>query len=166
MANPRLPVEQRLEGIRRGWPEVGGRIHAEVLYLYRLRDLLFEDLERVLQPLGLLPTDLDVLAVLRAAPRPHASTPTALYRALLLSSGGLTKVLHRLADLGLVSRPDNPLDRRSRLVQLTPAGERLLAEAAERVLQHERQMLGGLEPAEQAQLQHLLGKLLRPLEGE
>jgi DNA-binding MarR family transcriptional regulator len=165
MARERMTVLQRISDLQQGWPEVGRRICPEVLLLYRARDLLYEDLEQVLRPLQLLPSDLDVLAVLRTAPAPHQATPTAVAAALLLSSGGLTKILHRLEGMQLIARPPNPRDRRSRMVQLSADGVALLDRAAEVVLAHQQRCLSGLDPAEQRQLQGLLDKLVGSLEG-
>ena len=49
--------------------------------------------------------------LLRSVPSPYELTPTELYDAVLLSSGGMTKVLRRLETRGLVSRGENPAGR-------------------------------------------------------
>jgi len=137
-----------------------------VLYLYRARDQLYQDLTGVLDPWGLLPADLDVLGALRTQPPPWQLTPTELYRSLLLSSGGLTKILHRLQAARLIERSVNPQDRRSRMVILTPAGAALLERAMYGVVEHERRFLEPLDEAEQEHLNRLLAKLVAAEEGE
>lgn len=137
-----------------------------MLYLYRARDQLYLDLTRVLQPWGLLPADLDVLGALRTQPHPWQLTPTELYRSLLLSSGGLTKILHRLQAAGLVARTPNPQDRRSSLVVLTAAGAELVERVMGAVVEHERRFLQPLDDAEQAELNRLLSKLVSAGEDE
>jgi DNA-binding MarR family transcriptional regulator len=66
----------------------------------------------------------DVLFQLSVAPdcrrRMHE-----LARALLLSKSGLTRLVDRLEEAGLVARAAVPGDRRSLYVELTPAGCRL-----------------------------------------
>lgn len=161
----RLPVSQLLDRIRRYWPEAAAGLQAGVFYLYRARDELYLDLTRVLQPWGLLPADLDVLGALRTQPHPWQLTPTELYRSLLLSSGGLTKILHRLQSAGLIERTANPRDRRSSLVILTAAGAELLDRVMSAVVEHERRFLRPLDEAEQEQLNHLLAKLVSAGEG-
>lgn len=131
-----------------------------MLYLYRARDQLYLDLTRVLQPSGLLPADLDVLGALRAQPHPWQLTPTELYRSLFLSSGGLTKILHRLHAAGLITRAANPLDGRSSMVRLTAAGEQLLGRVMDAVVEHERQFLQPLAEDEREELNRLLAKLV------
>lgn len=49
-------------------------------------------------------------------------------RRILVSSGGITFLVDRLAAKGLVERRSCPTDRRARYAALTPEGQRLLAE--------------------------------------
>jgi len=53
-----------------------------------------------------------------------------------------------LAARGFVSRDENPADRRSRLLSLTPAGRRLYAAIAPKALQLERAVFGQFSVAE------------------
>jgi DNA-binding MarR family transcriptional regulator len=69
---------------------------------------------------GLQPGEFDVLATLRRSGAPHALTPTALYEAAMLSSGGMTNRIDRLEAAGLIERRKHPTDRRGVLVALTP----------------------------------------------
>ena len=48
-------------------------------------------------------------------------------RKILLSSGGVTYSIDRLAEKGLVERRDCPTDRRARFAALTPKGETMIA---------------------------------------
>lgn len=48
-------------------------------------------------------------------------------RKILLSSGGVTYTVDRLAEKGLVERRDCPSDRRARYAALTPKGEALMS---------------------------------------
>jgi MarR family 2-MHQ and catechol resistance regulon transcriptional repressor len=50
-----------------------------------------------------------------------------LQRRVLVSSGGVSYLVDRLEQKGLVERRDYPEDRRTRLAALTPAGEALIA---------------------------------------
>ena len=162
----KLPVSRLLERVRRYWPELSAGLQPGVLYLYRARDQLYLDLTVVLEPWGLLPADLDVLGALRTQARPWQLTPTELYRSLLLSSGGLTKILHRLQKAGLIERTPNPRDRRSRMVTLTAAGADLLEQVMVAVVEHERRFLEPLREVEQAELNRLLAKLVDAGEAE
>lgn len=85
--------------------------------------LLIERLQgEVLAPFELSAGDYGVLAMLRRAGAPYALTPSQLYGRLQRSSGGMTKILKRLEDGGLVRRSPDPEDGRGSRVSLTKAG--------------------------------------------
>ncbi|MCU1479443.1 MAG: MarR family transcriptional regulator [Subtercola sp.] len=69
----------------------------------------------------------------------------------------MTYLVDGLEKQGLVVRTPDPLDRRSRRVDLTPAGKALHAQLAERVRQVECSVLGSLPTEDAAQLRRLLG---------
>lgn len=78
---------------------------------------------------------------------------------ILASSGGVTYLVDRLEEKGLVERRDCPTDRRARYAALTPEGERLVARIFP---EHARQLaraMSGLTAAERAQATALLRKL-------
>jgi len=95
----------------------------------RLNALLGEAVNGQLARLGLTKAEYEVLAILRAAGRPYRLRPTDLTARLLLSSGGTSNLLRRLADTGLVEREADSRDARSSWVQLTEAGVRAAEEA-------------------------------------
>lgn len=72
--------------------------------------------------------EFDVLITLANAPRQRLRM-TDLADAVMLSSGGLTRLVGRLEDRGLVAREQDPRDGRSFQATLTRAGARLLEEA-------------------------------------
>ncbi|HYN94016.1 MAG TPA: MarR family transcriptional regulator [Pilimelia sp.] len=88
----------------------------------RLSALLGEVAAVPLVRLGLTKAEYEVLAVLRAAGAPYRLRPTDLTSRLLLSSGGTSNLLRRLADAGLVAREADPRDARSSWVRLTTEG--------------------------------------------
>ena len=110
---------------------------------------------------GLQPGEFDVLATLRRSGAPYALTPTALYEAAMLSSGGMTNRIDRLETAGLIERQKHPTDRRGVLVALTGAGRELIDRLVLLHVANERQMLASLNAREQTQLGQLLDKLLQ-----
>ncbi len=72
---------------------------------------------------------LDGYLVLHEAVAAGGIRPTVLGRLLGRSSGSLTPVLDRLAELDLAHRVTNPEDRRSSLVVATDAGVTIVTEA-------------------------------------
>lgn len=66
--------------------------------------------------------EMRVLLALRRAGHPYARRPTDLFRALLISSGAITKQVDRLAAKDLVVRSPDPLHGGGFLIRLTPKG--------------------------------------------
>lgn len=120
--------------MRENWPEAATRQGAWVIMVQRLAALLQANARAALTPLELGFTEFEILAALRSSPPPHELVPSALYGAILISSGGLTKALKALETRGLIVRPLRPGDRRRRPIALTAEG-RVLAEAAMRAVQ-------------------------------
>ena len=120
-------------------------------------------LEPLFAKFGLQAGEFDVLATLRRSGEPCALTPTALYEAAMISSGGMTSRIDQLENAGLVERRAHPTDRRGALVALTPKGRALIDEAVGRHVDNERAILACLSSGEQAELDRLLAKLLAGL---
>lgn len=110
---------------------------------------------------GLQPGEFDVLATLRRSGAPYALTPTALYEAAMLSSGGMTNRIDRLETAGLIERQKHPTDRRGVLVALTSQGKELIDKLVLLHVANEQRMLAPLTAREQTQLGQLLAKLLQ-----
>ncbi|MFN2471576.1 MAG: MarR family winged helix-turn-helix transcriptional regulator [Gaiellaceae bacterium] len=106
----------------------------------------------------------DLLAALRRAGEPFELNPTQLMRATMVSSGGMTKRLDRLAATGLVERRPDPTDRRGVLVGLTPKGKAVIDSAIETHLANEEFLLRSLEPTDRRALDNLLRRLLAGVE--
>ncbi|MEN9891402.1 MAG: hypothetical protein RLY78_1697, partial [Pseudomonadota bacterium] len=124
-----LPLDQVFARVRQHWPEVADTRMALTMSVFRLARLLEDSARRALEPLGLTSTEFELLSILRASPPPHCITPSELRAAVLLSSGGLTKVLKTLEARGLIARPPSAGDGRSRPLQATMAGIRLTEQA-------------------------------------
>jgi len=126
----------------------------------RLGLLQSASFERLFARHGLTWGEFLVLAALRRGGPPYRMNPTALYNALILSSGAMTNRLDRLEAMRLIRRLADPNDRRGRLVELTAKGRRLVDAAVEDHLANEEQLLAGLSPSERERLAELLRKLL------
>src|SRR6266516_7192720 len=113
---------------------------------------------------GLNRTSWDVLAALRRVGAPYQRSPTELYRSLMRTSGGMTHLVDRLEQEGLVERIADPDDRRGLLVALTRKGRAVMRRVGPSHLDTERRMLATLSKQEQAELARLLRKLLIGLE--
>lgn len=142
---------------------------SSMLLLGRLGEAALVIARERLNPLfadyGLQPGEFDVLATLRRSGAPYALTPTALYDAAMMSSGGMTNRIDRLQQAGWVERRPNPDDGRGTLVALTKAGFALIDKAVSAHVENQRAVLSVLTEAEQRQLAKLLAKLIEGQQG-
>lgn len=80
-------------------------------------------------------------------------------RKILVSSGGITFLVDKLADRGLVERRPCASDRRARYAALTRKGEALMSEIFPAHAEAIREAMSGLSRAEQKQATTLLKQL-------
>jgi MarR family transcriptional regulator, 2-MHQ and catechol-resistance regulon repressor len=86
---------------------------------------------------------------------------SALAQQVALTSGGITRLLDRLIDVGLVQRVPCPTDRRVSFAALTDAGTSVLNGAKTLHAANLRELFSELGPEEMAQLDELLDRLRR-----
>jgi MarR family 2-MHQ and catechol resistance regulon transcriptional repressor len=82
-------------------------------------------------------------------------------RKILVTSGGVTYLIDRLVEKGLVERRRCDRDRRAYYAALTPDGETMIAEIFPQHAAAIDRALGGLDEAEKEQATHLLRALGR-----
>ncbi|WP_319530953.1 MarR family transcriptional regulator [uncultured Cohaesibacter sp.] len=142
--------------------ELFGRI-SEASNVIRSRHI-----EPLFAAFGLQGGEFDVLATLRRSgcneAGLYALTPSQMYDATMISSGGMTNRLDRLEKAGLVERMANPKDRRGTIVALTDKGLALVEQVTERHLANETRLLSALSQTEQQLLNELMAKLLMGVE--
>ena len=73
--------------------------------------------------------DMRVLLALRRAGGDFSRRPTDLFRALLVTSGAITKIVDRLSADGLVKRRPDPSDKGGFLIYLTAKGKNVADDA-------------------------------------
>jgi DNA-binding MarR family transcriptional regulator len=152
-------VHHVLEQWRREAPELDRSPFAVIGRISRLAQLLEAELEPVYAAHGLNGGEFDVLAALRRAGPPYQLTPTELSRALIVTSGGMTKRLNALEARGLLHRRPDPNDGRSTVVSLTRAGKRLVEAILPEHVANEQRLLGELSGKERVELARLLEAL-------
>jgi DNA-binding MarR family transcriptional regulator len=161
-------AEDHIDRIVADWvrerPELDLLPVAVVGRILRASRYLERDVERELATFGLTISEFNALSALRRSGAPYRLSPKHLSSALLLSSGGLTKLLERLEGAGLVRRQPDPEDGRGLLVVLTQAGHALQEEAFAAHLENEEELLAALNAEERATLAAALRKLLASFE--
>ena len=142
------------------WPECAITMSPTLLKMVRIQEMFKQQIESCVEANQLQHADFSVLATLRRSPAPYCLSPTVLYQSMLFSSGGLTKVLGRLVEAGLIERTENPDDKRSKLVKLNNNGKQLVENIMPQLHQQDKTLLAGLNNSETMQLDGLLEKLL------
>ena len=105
---------------------------------------------------GITPTEFAILEAL------YHKGPLLLgevQRKILVTSGGITYLVDRLVDKGLVKREQCAEDRRARYAVLTPAGQALIKRIFPAHAARIEQAMSGLTQAEQREVTALLRKL-------
>ena len=127
------PPPDQVDAIIAAWrtelPEVAGLPMELSKRITRLALLINDVTAAELDKLNLTRAEFEVLARMRSAGPPYQRKPSDLARTLFLSSGGTTNVLHRLTAASLITRENDPADRRSSWVRLTSQGVRVAENA-------------------------------------
>lgn len=100
------------------------------IYALRLGRIVDRDGDRLWRKnFGISNPEMRVLFALRRAGGDYSRRPTDLFRALLVTSGAITKIVDRLSVAGLVKRRPDPSDKGGFQVHLTAKGKRIADEA-------------------------------------
>lgn len=124
-----------IEEARRQWAAHGlaePTAMAAATSIMRAQQLVSTAVERALRPFGLSFARYEVLMLLSFTK--HGSLPmTKMGERLMVHPTGISKLVDKLEDDGLVQRVPDPGDRRRTLATITPAGRRLAARATKAV---------------------------------
>jgi MarR family 2-MHQ and catechol resistance regulon transcriptional repressor len=124
--------------------------------LSRAQRAISEQVEASLEAHGLTHAEFAILEAL------YHKGPLLLgdvQRKILVSSGGITFLVDKLAERGLAERQLCPSDRRARYAALTRKGEALMAQIFPSHAESIREAMSGLTRAEQKQATALLKQL-------
>jgi len=122
-----LPGRSHIELITMQWQHEHSELDLSnfllAIYFMRIGTLVEQAFDKMCQSLcGISGSDMRVLLALRRSGHPYAKRPTDLYRALLVTSGAITKKIDRLASLGIVERQPDPGHGGGFIVHLTKKG--------------------------------------------
>lgn len=161
----KITISDMLDKMKENWCETATPETVVMLGLIRLNDIVIESTSKVIGDYGLTQAAFEVLVTLRSLPEPRQLTPTELYRSILITSGGMTKVLKQLEKDGMVVRLINDHDQRSKLVKLTNAGAQCAECSMKAVKNNDKKMLSkALSPSQISQLGDTLLHALKNLE--
>lgn len=146
-------------------PGVNADIEAARMRLLRLGRQLERLLARIAEDFGMTVGDWETLSVLRRSAPPYQLSPTALARAMSVTSGTMSVRLDRLFEAGLVEAVEGAVDGRSRPVRLTMAGHERWEAATRRRTELERQLIGrALTGRRTTELNSLLRRVMTSFE--
>ncbi len=148
----------------REYPELDTAVFPPMVRLARLSVLIEGFQQKVLAPFGLSAGDYGVVAALRRAGPPYQLKPSKLYSRLHRSSGGMTKILKRLEERGLVERASDPDDGRGSVVSLTDAGSELHDQVFRAYLDSTQDLLEAMTETELKDTDRVLMRLLELFE--
>jgi DNA-binding MarR family transcriptional regulator len=115
-------VELVRTGVRREFPGVDADAAATLLTIVRAARHVAAWVQSTLKPLGLNDSDAVVLVALALAGPSHSMTATRLNETLVVTSGGITRTVDRLAARGLVTRSRDTHDARRVNVTMSSHG--------------------------------------------
>lgn len=143
-------------------PDLDMTMACTLLRLERVNQLHEMRVQALSKSAGLQTGELHVLLALRRSGKPYELRPTDLFRALLVTSGAMTKRVARLQEGGFILRVSANDDGRSELVRLTAKGlataDRSITEIARAVTRVTE--VSGLTRPEIVALDRALRKLL------
>jgi DNA-binding MarR family transcriptional regulator len=127
--------------------------------LWRIAKVLADDRRRTLNRLGVDPSTLDLLSVIRRSGAPYELTTREITRRTLITAGAVSQRVARAERAGLVERSPSPVSRRAVSVRLTDVGHALIESTVRSLLEHEADLISSLTAAERSALAGLLARL-------
>lgn len=150
-----------LQQWRRERPDLDPSPMAVIGRMRRISDDFTDALVQNYRRFGLGEGEFDVLCALRRAGSPFALTPSDIAENTMVTAGATSKRVDRLESAGLVVRRAQGEDGRSRIVEMSEAGRRLIDAAYPAHLELEHELLSPLDHEERDELERLLRKLVR-----
>jgi len=157
-------VDRYIAGFLRAYPQIDSEVEGIVDRICKLNKYFVTTLEDTVAELGLDHAEYKLLVRLRSGGPGASESAGDLSRALVMSSGGMTNLLDRLEDRGLVKRTSDPSDRRSVLVKLTPAGRKTIDKAVSTEAAREESVFDALTPGERKELNDALRRMMQTFE--
>jgi DNA-binding MarR family transcriptional regulator len=170
-ATPMLPGGSLIELITLQWQRERSDLDLSdfllAIYFMRLGTVIERAYGRMCERrFGISGSDMRVLLALRRGGPPYAKRPTDLFRALLVTSGAMTKKVDRLFDCGLVERMQDPGHGGGVLIHLTRKGLQVVEEVVEHLAKESviKPAMSQFTPAERETINRFALRVLAGLE--
>jgi DNA-binding MarR family transcriptional regulator len=133
----------------------GARTAASSVLIAQLARGMRRRIEQAIEPLGLRPRELHALQHLRErGPSPQQT----LVELLGIDATNLVAILNSLDNAGLIERHRDRTDRRRAIIELSPSGQRLLADLDRALLEIDDEVFAPLTLTERQTLNALLAQ--------
>ncbi|MGW0519968.1 MarR family winged helix-turn-helix transcriptional regulator [Crossiella sp. NPDC003009] len=162
-SNSRWPAADIAAAWQRELPGVRTESIEIITPVWRIAKILADDRRRTLAALGIDPSTLDLLSVIRRAGPPYELTTKEITRRTLITAGAVSQRVARAEQAGLVARSPSAASHRAVAVRLTKAGHELVETTVRQLLEHEAELIGALSGAERATLTGILARLEQTL---
>ena len=166
-----LPGKSFIELITVQWQRERGDLDLSnfllAIYLMRLGTMIEQDFDRLChERYRVSGSDMRVLFALRRGGPPYVKRPTDLFKALLVTSGAMTKKVDRLGSLGMVERVRDPGHLGGFLIRLTRKGVQVADEMVEALAKRSAiaPAMGQFTPTEREQVNRIALRMLTALE--
>jgi DNA-binding MarR family transcriptional regulator len=148
-STPELPAHLR---------DMGSRLHDMLMRVSRTRSMLRDPISLLCENLQLSSPQFHVIIWLGYEGPLHIGV---LARRAAIHDKSITGVVDRLEKMGYVDRTRSPEDRRSVTIQLTAEGQKLYAQITTLIETGLGNLLGMLEPHDQAAVFHIIERLIQ-----
>lgn len=106
-----------------------GRKYENIVYVMALvYDAYVDRVSKYLAQYRLSPSKFNLLMIVRYQGGADGITQAAISERLIVSAGNVTGLVERLSKEGLITRKQNPENRRENRIKVTPKAEKLLDE--------------------------------------
>lgn len=161
--NSRWPAADIAASWQRELPGVRTESIEIITPVWRIAKALADDRRRTLAELGVDPSTLDLLSVIRRSGPPYELTTREITRRTMITAGAVSQRVARAEQAGLVARSPSSVSHRAVAVRLTDAGHSLIETTVRHLLEHEAHLIGALTTAERTALTSILARLEQTL---
>ena len=151
-------VDRLVIGVKRLRPDIDPGLKTVGARLLHVSDLVLRYYSGLSERFGVSLSGLAVITTL-ARQAPRELTLTEINRDVLVTSGGITFIVSRLEEQGLLTRKPHPNDSRAVLVQLTSRGRRLADRLIEAVATADAEVFVHFDDTERRTIEELLRRV-------
>ncbi|MFY9075965.1 hypothetical protein CRU99_11935 [Malaciobacter mytili] len=127
--------------------------------IYQINDILKKEIEKILKKHQLTFYELEILVVLHENENDFLK-PSDLYKKLLFSTGGITKLIQRLEKKNYITKEIFLDDLRAKPISITTKGEQVVLEVFPKILKIEKDIFSKLNKEEISNISNSLEKLI------